>query len=98
MAAVMSACGGEDEYEPPTDYVAPEAPCEGCSDDATPCRGTPMGECEGLDIELCVAMGCELRYVEEEEAAECIGEEAPACETMTTRDQCVAIRGCTWAE
>ena len=92
------ACGGGDEYEPPSDYVAPEAPLEESSDSSSPCRGTPVSDCASIDIEMCTVAGCELRYLEGQETAICTGEKAAPCDALTSRDACLAVEGCRWSE
>jgi hypothetical protein len=96
--AAAIACGGSDEYEPPSDYVAPEAPLKDDVDSASACRGTPASDCGSIDIEMCTQAGCELRYLEEQETAICAGAMADGCDALTSRAACTAVEGCLWAE
>ena len=91
------ACGGGDEYEPPSDYVAPEVPLEESQDSSSPCRGTPASDCASIDIEMCTLAGCELRYLEGQDTAICGGMAAP-CDALTSREACLAVEGCRWPE
>lgn len=98
MALVLAcvACGGGDDdgVDEPL-HVAETAPV---AELEAACTGEPTGYCEDVELELCDAVGCEIRVFEDRDYSMCAGERPRRCSPLKSERTCTGVRGCKWSE